>query len=116
MAFASYAPLGGVQGARFRLPGEPGTGGRTAAGGETSGGYFGLLGMRIVAGRDIEPADGDDAVVVSQSMARDVWPDENPLGKTLIDGVERRVVGVVNDASMRNFEQMETTMFRSLRA
>ncbi len=65
-----------------RLPGGPFTGHaiyRTA-----SPGYFAAMGMRLLAGRTITPADRADApavVVVTKSLADREWPGEDPLGK-----------------------------------
>jgi ABC-type antimicrobial peptide transport system permease subunit len=71
-----------------------------------------LLAMPIVAGRDFVESDGDDAVLVNESMARDVWPGESPLGKTVIDTAERRVVGVVKDANVIRIDRVDHLMFR----
>jgi len=79
-----------------------------------SNGFLDLLGIRIVAGRDLAEADGEDAVLVNESMARDVWPGENPLGKTLIDSVERRVVGVVKDANLLRIDRIDHLILRPI--
>jgi ABC-type antimicrobial peptide transport system permease subunit len=70
--------------------------------------------MPIVAGRDIEASDGDEAVLVNQAMARNLWPGESALGKVIIDGGERRVVGVVRDASMYRLDRVENVLFRPI--
>jgi len=49
-----------------------------------SSGYFTTMGTRILAGRAITDADREGApraMVVSQSMARTLWPGRNPLGQ-----------------------------------
>ncbi|HEV3458280.1 MAG TPA: ABC transporter permease [Thermoanaerobaculia bacterium] len=73
-------------------------------------GLFGGLGMRVLAGRDFVAADLGDlgdlhhgAVVVSRSMARDLWPGRSPLGARVRLMLPDRptplvpVVGVVDD-------------------
>jgi len=70
--------------------------------------------MPIVAGRDIEPSDGDDVVLVNQSMARSLWPGESALGKVIVDDRQRRVVGVVRDASMYRLDRVEDVLFRPI--
>jgi predicted permease len=68
-----------------------------------SGGYFDVMGTRVVRGRGIEGTDGADTppvVVVSESMARALWGDDEALGQCLRlreSGECRRVVGVAQD-------------------
>src|SRR5687768_5099950 len=50
-------------------------------------GYFGTMGLPVMAGREF--TDGDDAaapsvVIVNQTLARDAWGTENPIGRNLI--------------------------------
>jgi predicted permease len=66
-------------------------------------GYFGALGLRIVAGRGIEHADREPrrrVAVVTEAMARSLWPGEEAVGRefrTSRGGEPWRVVGVVQD-------------------
>lgn len=71
-------------------------------------GYFGAVGLQVSRGRGILPTDVQGALrvaVVSETMARALWPGEPPLGKCLIVGGEEgepappctEVVGVVTD-------------------
>ena len=49
-------------------------------------GYFGMLGVRLVAGRDLSPNDSrtsPDVVVVSQAMARRFFDTENAVGRSV---------------------------------
>jgi putative ABC transport system permease protein len=66
-----------------------------------NGGYFRLLGIPLMAGRSFNALDtpGSTGVaVVSQRLARMLWPDSNPLGQVLErDGRSYEVVGVVGD-------------------
>jgi putative ABC transport system permease protein len=68
--------------------------------------YFRAMGMTLQAGRDfsaLDTADAPGVVIVSESVARQLWPGESALGKRL--SMEDRpkpqdwltVVGVVND-------------------
>ena len=65
------------------------------------GGYFRLMGTRVVAGRGIDSRDGEGAplaVVVSQTFARTVLGNPRPIGNWVrIDGKLRQVVGVAQD-------------------
>jgi predicted permease len=71
-----------------------------------SEGYFETMGIPLVRGRLFEPSDDAEAphvALVSASLAREKWPNEDPLGKLLqfgnMDGDLRllRVVGIVGD-------------------
>jgi putative ABC transport system permease protein len=69
-------------------------------------GYFTTLGLPLVSGREFSAQDAGDAprvVIVNESLARNAWKDQDPVGRTLIldyqDGPSaRQVVGVVRDA------------------
>ncbi|HTO74412.1 MAG TPA: FtsX-like permease family protein, partial [Gemmatimonadales bacterium] len=65
--------------------------------------YFEAMGTRIVHGRGIEATDGTGpkVLVVSQGMARAIWPGQDPLGKCVKFGADTNpcttVVGVAED-------------------
>jgi predicted permease len=65
-----------------------------------SEGYFRAMGVKLVEGRDLSERDAKGTlpvVVVNESLARNLWPGQDPLGRiALVDG-ERTVVGVVGD-------------------
>ena len=66
-------------------------------------GYFAALRIPLVAGRGLSDSDGPDSprvAVVSQRLAEDYWPGQDPLGQRLRlekDGEWLVVVGVVGD-------------------
>jgi len=71
-----------------------------------SPGYFNAMGMRLLRGRLFDQNDGpqtQQVALISESLARQYWPNENPLDKGIqygnMDGDMRllRVVGVVSD-------------------
>lgn len=70
-----------------------------------SEGSFGALGMTLRRGRDFSAADaagGSIAAVISESLARQLWPGADPLGRRLRPLLRRHagwavVVGVVGD-------------------
>jgi predicted permease len=67
-----------------------------------SPGYFQSIGISLREGRWIEEADHDRHVaVISESVAKNLWPGENPLGKQFRTGSDERplteIVGVVAD-------------------
>jgi hypothetical protein len=110
IAFANDAPLDNGRMIRYRLPNDSRDREYDAWVVGKSSEFLGVLGMPIVAGRDIEPSDGDDAVLVNESMAKGLWPG----GTVIIDGRERRVVGVVRDASLYRLDRVEDMLFRPI--
>jgi putative ABC transport system permease protein len=65
-----------------------------------SPGYFQTMGIPFLAGRDFSWTDGRErrVAIVNDSLARALWPGENPLGSQLVFAGPRTVVGVVQDA------------------
>jgi putative ABC transport system permease protein len=54
--------------------------------GSVSGGYFGAMGISILAGRQFRPSDTADApgvAIVSAALARMYWPGEDAVGRRL---------------------------------
>ena len=69
-------------------------------------GYFQVLGIPLIRGRIFDERDGPDSphvAVISESLARDRWPNQDPLGHTIefgnMDGDLRllTIVGIVGD-------------------
>jgi predicted permease len=72
----------GTQVASRERPGQPADVGYNLV----SPGYFAALGIPIVAGRPLDARDGHGAppvAVVSRALARKLWGEESPLGRTL---------------------------------
>jgi putative ABC transport system permease protein len=69
-------------------------------------GYFGTLGLPVIAGREFTDRDDAEAprvVIVNQKLARSAWGSEDPVGRNLVLDYQRgpypyEVVGVVRDA------------------
>lgn len=66
--------------------------------------YLQTLGVRLLAGRFLRDSDGPDApsvALINESMARQYWPGQNPLGRRIqLDraaGTWITIVGVVDD-------------------
>jgi predicted permease len=67
--------------------------------------FFHLVGMRLVAGREFNWNDNEDApavAITSDSLARRLFPQQNPIGKRLDFGGRKglTIIGVVNSASL----------------
>lgn len=75
-----------------------------------SDGYPAAMGILLRAGRDFSPADtrsSEPVIIINETMARTVWPGQDPLGKVVLNACapERRVVGVVGDVRHLALEQ-----------
>ncbi|MGE3275960.1 MAG: ABC transporter permease [Vicinamibacterales bacterium] len=72
-------------------------------------GFFRTMAIPIVRGRDVADTDTTDTAfvaVVSQSFARQHWPDSDPIGQTFYMAFSpRRVVGLVADIKVRGLER-----------
>jgi hypothetical protein len=64
--------------------------------------FFATVGTRIVAGRTFVPGDSGHAVVLNETMAKTLWPGQDPIGKCVFPfggkGDCSYVVGVVANA------------------
>jgi predicted permease len=63
-------------------------------------GYFRAMGMKLVEGRDISERDTKGTlpvVVVNETLARNLWPGQDALGRIAKIDTERTVVGIVGD-------------------
>jgi predicted permease len=73
-------------------------------------GYPAAMGIPLRAGRDISPQDtaaSDPVIMVNETMARTLWPGQDPIGKIVLNACspERRVIGVVGDVRHLALEQ-----------
>jgi putative ABC transport system permease protein len=75
--------------------------------------YFSVVGVPIVRGRRFLPGETHDSpgVVVTESTARRLWPDEDALAKTLREssGREYSVIGVARDAQVAHLGDVHPT-------
>ncbi len=106
-------PLGNSRASTgFRLPEEPEDKTRPVLVHQVSAGYFSVLGIRFLAGRNFEPSDRESgSIVVNETMARRFWPGESPVGKSIVSGKSRQVVGMVADAHTTSLEKVEPTFY-----
>jgi putative ABC transport system permease protein len=74
--------------------------------GVATDGYFQVLGIPLIRGRMFDERDGADSphvAVISESLARERWPNQDPIGHTIefgnMDGDLRllTIVGIVGD-------------------
>ena len=99
-----HLPLRGDAGRSFAVEGkpDPGQGHRPDAHYSVAcPNYFKALGVPVLAGREFTHEDtvrAPGVVIVNQTMAQKFWPQENPVGKRILEGDSwLTVVGVVGD-------------------
>lgn len=101
-AIATHPPLGPGSSATSVSAVENGRSVSGAFFGAVSPGFFDTLRIPVLAGRDFVPRDVEEAadvVVVNESLAGGLWPDQSALGRRLrFFGREYEVIGVVADA------------------
>ena len=77
-------------------------------------GYFDTLAIPLLSGRDLQPGDNAGAppvVVVNQTLARRLWPEQDPVGKRLKMGAAdsqrpwMTVVGLARDVRHQNLNR-----------
>jgi macrolide transport system ATP-binding/permease protein len=115
---ASWEPLGGSQGgAPVRHPGQTEDEARNVRSTGVSGGYFDVLRIPIVAGRNFAPNEtGPRPVVVNQRFAALFWPGQDPVGKQFLsrykNPLEHEVIGVAKDAMTDRVDGIDPTFYR----
>ena len=64
-----------------------------------SPGYLKAMGMRLIRGRDIRWDDapkGESVVIINETVARTLWPGQDPIGRIAqAGGRDTRVIGVI---------------------
>jgi len=79
-----------------------------------SANYFEVMGIRLLRGRVFNAADTAESArvtVINETLARRIWPDEDPIGKRLKWGLPEsnapwlEVVGVVADVKLNGVER-----------
>ncbi|HET9179245.1 MAG TPA: ABC transporter permease [Terriglobia bacterium] len=86
---------------------------------DVSPGYFSTMGMQFLAGRNFTPNDEPEEkhtepakVIVNQTLARQFFPNTDPIGKLIGSGrvgdparAQSQIIGVVNDAKYRSLRE-----------
>jgi predicted permease len=79
-----------------------------------SANYLEVMGIRLIRGRGFTSTDtgiSSHVTIVNESLARRIWPGEDPIGKRLKQGFPedqspwREVIGVVADVKLRGAER-----------
>jgi putative ABC transport system permease protein len=80
--------------------------------------YFATMGIPILQGRDFTERDGPEStnLIISDAIARRLWPNEDPLGKRLRPGTNNpwmTVVGVAGDVRNSLDQEPRPTIYFS---
>jgi len=79
-----------------------------------SDGYFRAMAIPLRAGRDFTERDTKGSlpvIILNQTLAQNLWPGEDPIGKMVRLDPERTVVGVVGDVRHLALEQTSGNEF-----
>jgi len=91
--------------ARIALPSAPNASGQRAGYHEVGPRFLATLGIPLLRGREFDSRDragSPPVALVNASLAGEIWPGGDPLGRTiLVDGLPFSVVGVFRDAQLR---------------
>lgn len=71
--------------------------------------YLQAMNIPLIAGRYFDERDsaaGEKSVVINESFARRLWPDQNPLGRVILTNGESTVIGVVADVRHDSLEEL----------
>jgi predicted permease len=118
--FGTWEPTFIMRGFRMpvRRPGQSRAQARDVTSMQISVGYLDALRIPIVAGRDFAPSDVTRRVaIINETMARQYWPDEHPVGQTFFsNGAEPvEVVGVMRDAHTHSLYTVPPIFYEPLR-
>lgn len=81
------------------------------------GGYFQAMHIPLISGRTLEgmpPEEARDSVVISASLAKQLWGDTNPVGRQVNPGGGKRllkVAGVVGDVRSKKLNTLPLPTF-----
>ena len=75
-------------------------------------GYLSSMRIPVLRGRDFGESDAagrPSVILISETMAKEFWPGEDPIGKrltlTFFPGVAREIVGIVGDVKLDGLDQ-----------
>ncbi len=112
VAVTTHVPLADERQIGFVIDGRPPDKFHWADNALVSGGYFQAMKIRLLRGRtfsETDTASSPFAAVVSQTMARQYWPKEDPIGKGFKwGGRHLTVVGVVGDVHVEALDKPMT--------
>ena len=106
-------PLGHGQGfTSFRLPGENEKQEKLVLQNGVSAGYFDTLHIPVLAGRNFQDSDSGGAfILVNQAMADKYFSGGDGLGKTIVTGSPKQIVGIVRNAHTAGLDAVDPMVY-----
>jgi predicted permease len=80
-------------------------------------GYFSVLRLPLLAGRDFQETDiGRPVAIVNETLAHLYWPGQNPVGRSFIGGGREslEIIGLAKDAYINGLNGIEPLFFRPM--
>jgi predicted permease len=119
VAVTTHVPLADERQIGFVIDGRPPDEFHWADNALVSGNYFHVMRISLLSGRtfsDLDTPQAPFAAVINQSMARQYWPEEDPIGKGFQwGGRHLRVVGVVGDVHVEALDKpVASTVYNSV--
>ncbi|MGB6686869.1 MAG: ABC transporter permease [Terracidiphilus sp.] len=80
-------------------------------------GYFKTMGVALLSGREFTQSEFDrkaNAIVVNDTLAQELWPGQNPLGKSIVlarDKTQCEIIGVVKTGKYRTLGETPLPAF-----
>lgn len=122
LAYATLEPFRQSAPDEILVPGQVKGQGRPASQDVVAEDFFATFGIRLIEGRlfarsDLPSGASASVAVVSQSFAKQFWPEGNPLGKVLVtpDSRHLTVIGVVADTRSEHFGILDGPRLYTLR-
>jgi len=76
--------------------------------------YLRTMGVPLLAGRPFTDNDHRQVVIISERLARMLWPDQDPVGRQVMDGnAAREVIGVARDVRAEAHKPAVAMLYRS---
>jgi hypothetical protein len=123
LAFSSLRPITTAKmEIAVRYSGQEADKGRRLTLRPVSANYFAVLGIPFVKGQSFEDRGDSSDLVISESAARLLWPNEDPIGKRLVTGSgdsppqSREIVGLVADVPTTTLDAVEPVIYTLVRA
>jgi predicted permease len=112
--WSDLEPLSNVRGfTSFRLPGQREDQARMALQSSVSPGFFEILRIPILAGRNFDTGDSaaGTAVLVNQAFVSQYFADGQALAKTIVSGGEKQIVGIVRNAHTAGLDAVDPMIY-----
>jgi predicted permease len=112
IGLARLAPLGrATNWNSFRMPGETDKQRKMVVAHDANAGYFDVLGIPILAGRNFAASDADRKVILVNETFAQRFFNGDALGKSVVMNGPTEIVGIVKDAYTRGLDEIDATIY-----